>query len=58
MTAMYLEADLVTEQAPTTSNGTTKQRLSTIELTMITGVLISAISLALNIMNTMRKTAS
>lgn len=58
---MYLEADLAAEATTTTApnnSGTTKQRLSTIELTMITGVLISAISLAINIYNTTRRAAA
>lgn len=59
---MYLEADLAAEAAPADTsangNGTTKQRLSTIELIMMAGVTISAISLAINVWNLTRKTAS
>lgn len=62
---MYLEADLVaqipdnaTQPPATPSNGGTSRRLSTIEITMMVGVAISAISLALNIMNAVRKTAT
>lgn len=56
---MYLEADIaITAPADTGGNGTTKKRLSTIEMTMIAGVLISAVSLTLNIYNTMKKAAA
>ncbi len=57
---MYLEADIAaTAPADTsTNNGTTKQRLSTIEIIMTAGVLISAVSLGLNIWNSMRKAAA
>jgi len=63
---MYLEAELVTDQAPapvteaapTNGNGSTKQRLSTIELIMMAGVTISAVSLAINVWNLTRKAAS
>lgn len=54
---MYLEAELAAE-APletTDGNGTTKQRLSTIEITMMAGVFVSALSLAINIYNTVKK---
>jgi hypothetical protein len=47
----YLSADTSLTQ-PTNNTG---RRLSTIEMTMIAGVTISAISLALNVWNTMRK---
>lgn len=61
---MYLEAELAadtvtnatatTTTATTPTNGTSR-RLSTIELTMIAGVTISALSLVINIYNTMRR---
>jgi hypothetical protein len=55
---MYLEAEIAAGADALNGNGTTKQRLSTIEMTMIAGVLISAISLTLNIYNTMKKAAA
>lgn len=60
---MYLEADLTaatdttTVALPSPTNGTSR-RLSTIELIMMAGVTISAISLAINIWNLTRKAAS
>lgn len=53
---MYLEAQLLAAdtQQQVSTNGTSK-RLSTIEITMMAGVMISALSLGLNIWNTMRK---
>lgn len=53
---MYLESYLAADtQLPTQPTNGTGRRLSTIEVTMIAGVTISAISLALNVWNTMRK---
>lgn len=53
-----LEQTPATPPAAPPTNGTTRQRLSTIELTMITGVLISAVSLAINIYNTTKRAAA
>lgn len=60
---MYLEADLsadstnATTVTPPPTNGTSR-RLSTIELIMMAGVTISAISLGINIWNLTRKTSA
>jgi hypothetical protein len=51
----YLAADQSSDQTQTSGNGTTKKHLSTIEVTLITGTFISALSLAINIWNSTRK---
>lgn len=52
---MYLESYLAADAQLTQPTNGTGKRLSTIEMTMIAGVTISAISLALNLWNTFRK---
>lgn len=54
---MYLEAYLAADQPadPTSQNGETKKHLSTIEVTLIAGTVISALSLAINLWNSIRK---